>query len=58
MVNTDSPVEIAGAKADGHIGEQRKVDLILNEMKRYGVKVTNLPEAKWFGCEIYQVGGV
>ena len=38
MVNTDGPVEVASVKADG----QRKVDLIVNEMKRYGMKVAAL----------------
>ena len=36
---------------------KRKVDLIVEEMKRYDVKVTALQETKWFGCEVYQVGG-
>ena len=57
MVDTDGPVEVASAKVDGQRGEQRKVDLIVNEMKRYGVKVAALQETKWFGCEVYQVGG-
>ena len=57
MVDTDGPVEVASAKVDGQRGEQRKVDLIVNEMKRYGVKVATLQETKWFGCEVYQVGG-
>ena len=58
MMDTDGPVEVASVKLDGQRGEQRKVDLIMNEMKRYGMKVAALQETKWFGCEVYQVGGV
>ena len=57
MMDTDGPVEVASAKVDGQRGEQRKVDLIVNEMKRYGMKVAALQETKWFACEVYQVGG-
>ena len=56
-VGTDGPVEVASAKADNQTGEQRKVDLIMNEMKRYGMKVVALQQSKWFVCEVYQVGG-
>ena len=56
-MDTDGPVEVASAKTDGQRGEQRKVDLIVNEMKRYGVKVDALQETKWLWCEVYQVSG-
>ena len=36
---------------------RRWMALIVNEMKRYGVKVAALQETKWFGCEVYQMGG-
>ena len=55
-VGTEGPVEIASQRADSR-GEDRKVNLILNELKRYDVKVAALQETKWFGSEVYQVGG-
>ena len=57
MVDTDGPVEIASQRADSHRGEDRKVHLIVNELKRYDVKVAALQETKWFGSEVYQVSG-
>ena len=33
MVDTDGPVEVASVRADVQRGEQRKVNLIVNEMK-------------------------
>ena len=39
------------------MGEDRKVDLIVMELKRYDVKVAALQETKWCGCEVYHVGG-
>ncbi len=50
MVDTEGPVEIASSRGDR--GEERKVDLIVREMRRYNVKVT-----KWFGSEVYRVTG-
>ena len=41
-MDTDGPVEVASAKVGGQRGEQRKVDLIVNEMKRYGMKAAAL----------------
>ena len=38
MVDTGGPVEIGSSRGDW--GEDRKVDLILREMRRYNVKVT------------------
>lgn len=57
MVDTEGPVEIASQRADSHRGEDRKVDLVVNELKRYDVKVAALQETKWFGCDTYQVNG-
>ena len=41
----------------GERREDRKVDLIEIELKRYNVKVAALQETKWFGSEVCQVGG-
>ena len=51
MVDTEGPVEIASSRGDRE--EDRKVDLIMREMRRYNVKVTALQETKWFGSEVY-----
>ena len=45
MMDIDGPVEVASAKFDSQRGEQRKVGLIVNEMKRYYLKVAALQEA-------------
>ena len=51
MVDTEGPVEIASQRADSHRGEDRKVNLIVNELRRYDVRVAALQETKWFGSE-------
>ena len=51
MVDIEGPVEIASSRGDRE--EDRKVDLIMREMRRYNVKVTALQETKWFGSEVY-----
>ena len=50
-------MEIASQRADSHRGEDRKVNLIVNELRRYDVKVAALQETKWFGSEVYHVSG-
>ena len=50
-------MEIASQRVDSHRGEDRKVNVVVNELKRYGVKVAALQEMKWFGSEMYQVSG-
>ena len=51
MVDTEGPVEIASSRGDR--GEDKKVDLMVREMRRFNVKVTALQETKWFGSEVY-----
>ena len=51
-------MEIASQRADSHRGEDRNVNLIVNELKRYDVKVAALQETKWCGSEVYQVSEV
>ena len=57
MVDTDGSVEVASQQADGQRGEERKVDQIVCELERYDVVVGALQETKWFGSEVYEVGG-
>ena len=42
--------EVAGA-------EDRRVDQVVRELRRYKVDVAALQETKWFGEEVYEVGG-
>ena len=57
MVDTEGSLAIASRRQDGQRGEDRKVDLVVREMKRYNVKVAGLQETKWFGCDVYDVAG-
>ena len=58
MVDTDGPVEVASAKADGQRGEDRTVDLIVNEMLIYGVKVAALQETSGLGVRYIRLVGI
>ena len=57
MVDTEGPIEIASRRQDKRRGEDRKVDWIVRELKRYNVKVAGLQETKWFGNDVYDVSG-
>ena len=50
-VDTVCSVEIASQRAGSHRGDDGNVDLVVNELKRYDVKVAALQETKWFGSE-------
>ena len=56
MVDIEGTVAIASRRQDEQRGEERKVDLIVREMKRYNVVVVGLQETKLFGCDVYGVG--
>ena len=44
--DTDGPMEVANLKMDGQRSEKRKVGLIVDKMKKYGMKVDVLQEGK------------
>ena len=35
----------------------RKLDLVVRELKRYRVSVAGIQESKWFGNDVWQAGG-
>ena len=53
MVDTEGPIEVASQWNER--GEDRKVDLVVGKLARYGVVIGALQETKWFGCGAYQV---
>jgi len=57
MVDTEGPVEVASQRSGGQRGEDRKIDQIVLELRRYNVSVGALQETKWFGDEVYEVNG-
>ena len=56
MLDTEGSVGIARQGTDAWKVEDRKVDLVVRELGRYGVKVAALQETKWFGRAVYRVG--
>ena len=56
MLDAEGSVETARQGTDARKAEDRKVDLVVRELGRYGVKVAALQETKWFGRAVYQVG--
>ena len=57
IVDTEGSIAIASRRQDSHRGEERNVDLIVREMRRYDMKVVGLQETKWLGCDVYDVAG-
>ena len=55
MVNTESTLEVASQGTYGQRGEDRKINLIVDELKKYNVRVATLQKTKWFDSEMYQV---
>ena len=48
MVDTEGPIEVASQWNER--GEDRKVDLVVGKLARYGVVIGALQETKWFSC--------
>ena len=58
MLDVEGPLETARQGAEGAFSgrEERKVDLVVRELDRYGVTIGALQETKWFGAAEYRVG--
>ena len=58
MLDVEGPVETArqGAKVTNSAKEERKVDIVVRELDRYGITIGALQETKWFGEAEYRVG--
>ena len=56
MLDAEGSVETVRQGTDARKAEDRKVDLVVRELGRYGVKVAALQETKWFGRAVYRVG--
>ena len=56
LLDNEGSIETArqGSERDGN--EDRRIDLVLRELGRYGIKVAALQETKWFGNAEYHVG--
>ena len=56
LLDNEGSIETArqGSERDGN--EDRRIDLVLRELGRYGIKVAALQETKWFGNAVYHVG--
>ena len=56
MLDAEGSVETARQGMDARNAEDSKVDLVVRQLGRYGVKVAPLQETKWFGRAVYRVG--
>ena len=57
LLDSEGPVETARQGRDTVHGEDRRIDEVVKELCRYGVKVAGLQETKWFGSAVYHVSG-
>ena len=57
MVDTEGPLEVASQISGSQRGEHRKIDQVVHELVTYGVEMGALQYSKWFGHEVYEVGG-
>ena len=56
LLDTEGPIETARQRSEEKGAEDRRVDLVVRELDRYGVKIAALQETKWFGNAVYRVG--
>ena len=57
LLDMEGSVETAKQSYDtGLVADERKIDQVVDELKRYRVCVAALQETKWFSAEVYEVG--
>ena len=58
LVEAEGPIETSVARPSGRgVAVDRKVSLMVRELKKYEVSVTGISETKWFGQAVYEVEG-
>ena len=55
LVQAEGSVDTAVSRPGRGVAVDRKVDLMVNELKKYSISVTGISETKWFGQEVYSV---
>ena len=55
LLESEGSVETARQTSEVLIAEDRKIDLVIRELGRYGVTIAALQETKWFGNAVYRV---
>ena len=55
LVDIEGSVETARQSTETHQAEDRRIDQVIRELKRYQVSVAALQETKWFGNAVYHV---
>ena len=57
LLDMDGSIETAKRSGDVSVTDERKIDQVVSELDRYDIVVGALQETKWFGSEVYRVGG-
>ena len=57
MLDVEGSIKTARQRCETREAEDRKIDQVVSEVGRYGVVVAALQETKWFGEDVYHVGG-
>ena len=55
LLESEGSVETARQTNEVQLAEDRKIDRVIKECDRYGVKIAALQETKWFGNAVYRV---
>ena len=55
LVDNEGTVEIARLSSVKSGSEDQRIDLVIRELNRYGIKFAALLETKWFGNHVYHV---
>ena len=55
LLESKDSVETACQTTEAQLPEDKKINLVMRELNRYGVKITALQETKWFGCDAYSM---
>ena len=56
LLDSEGPIKTARQRSEVDRVEDWKINLVVRELGRYGVKIAALQKSKWFGNAVYKVG--
>ena len=58
LVQNEGSIETATSRPGARgVAVDRKAGLMVQELKKYQISITGISEIKWFGQEVYNIGG-
>ena len=58
LVESEGPIAIYVARSGSSVAVDKKALFMVQEFKRFGVRVAGIIDTKWFGQHVYDIDGL